>query len=243
MHRGYVKLFRKLDEWEWYDDLQLVGFFVHLLLSANFNENRYHGCLIPRGSLVFGRKASAKKFGIGEQVIRTMLTRLKSTSEITIKTTNKFSVICIVNFEKYQETLTNNKTAQLTDAQPTTNQQLTTLKEVKKLRSKEYIQTEASSEVTESLDAFNDILKEYPIKIGASKARLMFFNWNVTGDMIARIKASVEKYKAHLKANDWKTAMNFNTFLEGWTDWESHEEVLTEDQKVAQLRKSLKERV
>lgn len=137
MHRGYVKMYRKLEDWEWYDDLKLVGFFVHLLLSANFNENRYHGYKIPRGSLVFGRKSAAKRFGVGERSIRTMLTKLKATNEVTIKTTNRFSIVCIVNYEKYQETTTSKTTNQQSHKRPTTDQQPTTLKEVKKLRSKE----------------------------------------------------------------------------------------------------------
>ena len=111
MHRGYIKLFRKLEDWEWYDDLQLVGFFIHLILSANYKDSRYHGHIIPRGSLVFGRKEAAKRFGVGEQVIRTMLTRLKSTTEITSNITSKFSIICIVNFEKYQDKTTSTQPA------------------------------------------------------------------------------------------------------------------------------------
>lgn len=137
MHRGYIKLYRKLEDWEWYDDLQLVGFFVHLILSANYKDSRYHGQIIPRGSLVFGRKEASKRFGVGEQVIRTMLTRLKLTNEITIKTTSKFSIICIGNFEKYQDKPTSKTTSNLTASQPATNQQLTTSKECKNIRTQE----------------------------------------------------------------------------------------------------------
>jgi len=137
MHRGYIKVFRCIDEWEWHDDLQLVGFFVHLILSANYKESRYHGYTIPRGSLVFGRKEAAKKFSVSERFIRTMLTKLKTTSEVTIKTTNRFSIICIVNYEKFQGETASQTASQASHKRPATDQQLTTSKEGKKVISKE----------------------------------------------------------------------------------------------------------
>lgn len=137
MHRGYLKLYRKIEDWGWYNDLQTLGFFVHLLTQANHKPSTYMGHQIPRGSLVFGRKRAAKDFKVGEQVIRTMVTRLKSTNEITVKTTNKFSIVSIVNFNFYQPKPTSKTTNKQTNGQPTTNQQLTTSKEVKNVRTQE----------------------------------------------------------------------------------------------------------
>ena len=62
------------------------------------------------------------------------MNHLKSTNEITIKSTNRFSIVTIVNWEKYQinkKQSTNKLTNNLTNNQPTTNQQLTTEKEYK----------------------------------------------------------------------------------------------------------------
>ena len=115
-------------------------------------------------------------------------------------------------------------------------------------RREEYIHApsigeEKTDDAFDVLEAFNLLLAEYPIKIGESRARETFFQWQVTNDMVSRIFVSIKKYKLHLSANDWKTAMNFNSFLETWTDWENHEEVKTEKQKLEELKKSLKERV
>jgi len=85
------------------------------------------GKTIKRGQLVAGRLELSKNTGISEQSIRTSLVKLKSTSEITIKTTNKYSVISINNYDEYQQS-----TNKLTNNQPTTNQQLTTNEEYKK---------------------------------------------------------------------------------------------------------------
>jgi len=93
------------------------------------------------------------------------------------------------------------------------------------------------------LDIFNEILLKYPTKLGESRARQKFFTWNVSRGMFSRMIVAVDKYKSHLSANDWKKPMNFNTWLDEWTDWENHEEIETEDQKVKKLAKSLKEKL
>ena len=121
---GYIKLHRKLLNWEWYKDANTTRVFLHLLLIANYGESRYQGVEIHPGQAVIGRKTLADALGMSEQNVRTALTHLKSTSEITIKSTNKFSVVTIVNWALYQSTdeeSTNESTNNLTNDQPATN--------------------------------------------------------------------------------------------------------------------------
>ena len=108
---GYIKLHRKIKDWEWYKDPITKAVFLELLLRANYHEGRYEGIELQPGQAIFGRKELADCLGITEQNVRTSIKRLKSTKELTTKSTNN-----------------------LTNDQPTTNQQLTTSK---KLRSKE----------------------------------------------------------------------------------------------------------
>lgn len=102
---------------------------MNLLLMANWTDSDWQGMTIKRGQLVTGRKALAAQTGLSEQTVRTSLNHLKSTNEITIIPTNKFSVITIVNYGKFQdisEMLTSTSTNNLTSDQPAANQQLTT---------------------------------------------------------------------------------------------------------------------
>ena len=127
---GFIKLHRKILEWGWYDDPNTKIVFLHLLLTANYAESSYKGIDLKPGQTVTGRKALSEALGISEQEVRTALNHLKSTNEITIKSTNKFSVVTIVNWESYQcvgDESTNEVTDNLTNNQPTTNQQSTTL--------------------------------------------------------------------------------------------------------------------
>jgi hypothetical protein len=100
---GWIKVFRSLLDWEWYKKPNMVHLFIHLLLSANHESKKWQGIEIKRGQLVTGRKSLSKATGISERSIRTCLEMLKTTSELTIKTTNKYSIITICKYEDYQE--------------------------------------------------------------------------------------------------------------------------------------------
>ena len=101
-NNGFIKLHRSILEWEWYDDPNTMRVFIHLLLNAQWEDSRYHGYEVPKGSLVIGRKKLAEELEITERAVRTALNHLKSTNEVTIKVTNQFSIVTIVNWEKYQ---------------------------------------------------------------------------------------------------------------------------------------------
>ncbi|HDY87684.1 MAG TPA: hypothetical protein ENH82_06135 [bacterium] len=137
--QGWIKLHRKLIKWEWYHDSNMVHLFIHLLLNANHKDSHWQGNLVKRGQMITGRKQLSADTGLSEQTIRTCLKRLKSTNELTIKPTNRFSLITIVNFNTYNnsdmiqtEPINQPANQQLTSNQPATNQQLTTNKNVKK---------------------------------------------------------------------------------------------------------------
>ena len=132
MHVGFIKLHRKLLDWEWYSDTNVMRVFTHLLLVAYYEPTKKSGRLYQAGQLSIGRKQLSKAVGLSEQQVRTALKKLENTQEITIKATSEYSIITLNNWNSYQQ---NNQ--QITNDQPTTNQRLTTLKEVKKIRSKE----------------------------------------------------------------------------------------------------------
>lgn len=137
---GYIKLFRTMQEWEWYSDPITKAVFLDLLLNANYKDGRFKGVEVKRGQVVIGRKAMAERLGISEQSVRTAINHLKSTNELTSKSTNKFTLVTIENYEKYQGDIlesTSKSTSKLTNNQPTTNQQLTTSKKVRREEEKE----------------------------------------------------------------------------------------------------------
>ena len=138
MNQGWIKLHRALMDWEWYDDIITRGIFIHCLLRANHTDTNWRGIELKRGQFVTSLKHLAEENGISLQTLRTHLKRLKSTRELTIKSTNKNSIITVCKYESYQSekseanTQTNTQTnKQVTSNQQATNIQLTTDKNEK----------------------------------------------------------------------------------------------------------------
>jgi DNA replication protein DnaD len=116
----FIKLNRKILKWRWYQDANTFRVFVHLLLLANVTDRDFEQVTVRRGQLVTSRKHLSRDLKISEQSVRTALEHLKSTSEITISTTSKFSIITINNYDLYQRV-----THSPTSNQPATNQRPT----------------------------------------------------------------------------------------------------------------------
>ena len=107
MEQGWIKIHRKLLEWEWYQDANTKIVFLHLLLVANY-EN---------GEMQTTIKDLAVELRLSVQEIRTALNHLQSTEEITITPTNKFTKIKINKWECYQvsDKSTNKSTNKITN--------------------------------------------------------------------------------------------------------------------------------
>lgn len=133
MSEGYIKIHRKMLDWEWYDDLNTRCVFLHLLLTANWRERRWHGIVIGPGQVITGRKQLAEEVGISERAVRTALVRLVNSKTISLKTTNKGTVITVENWAKYQ-VCDGDSDQQTTNKRPTNDQQTTSKEESKKER-------------------------------------------------------------------------------------------------------------
>lgn len=135
MEGNFIVLLRKITEWEWYTDIPTKTLFLHLLLTANFKPNRWQGQTIKRGELITSVSSLSEQTGLSVQQVRTALNKLKSTGEISVKSTNRFTLVTVHNYGKYQdyekaEQQTNNK--RITNKQQTDNNTIT-----KKQRNKE----------------------------------------------------------------------------------------------------------
>jgi len=156
---GWIKLHRKMLEWEWYNDSNTFRLFIHLLLLANHEKKRWRGIEINRGELVTGRKKLAKELMLSERKIRTSLMRLKSTNEIAIKTTNKYSIISICNYSTYQTKDNAKRPAERPTSSPTSDQQVTTNKNDKNNKENKNIYTQTDERTKRFQEMVN---REFP---------------------------------------------------------------------------------
>lgn len=133
--KGWVKLYRDLQEWEWYTKPEMVHLYINLLLSANHTTTKWQGETIKCGQVVTSVAQLAQKTGLSVQTTRTCINRLKSTNEITVKTTKQYTIITICNYSRYidKEPKSSKQTNKgsnkpLTNQKQTANKRLTTNK-------------------------------------------------------------------------------------------------------------------
>lgn len=132
MHRGYVRFWRKSLDSGMIQNHKLWVFWTWCLLKATHKPQKQMVGMqmveLEPGQFIFGRKAASKELKISEQTIRTCINRLKTLENLTIKATNKFSIITIVNWDSYQQEISqpnqpNNP--QVTSNQPAANHKQT----------------------------------------------------------------------------------------------------------------------
>lgn len=99
---GFICLYRQITQWEWYKNPNTFRLFIHLLLMANYADGRFEGEIIKRGEYVTSLPSLADQTSLTIQQARTALDHLKSTGEITDRKTNRYRVITIVNYDRYQ---------------------------------------------------------------------------------------------------------------------------------------------
>ena len=132
---GFVKLDRGILNWEWYSEPCTRGLFIHCILKANWKAGSWKGQPYERGQFITSLSSLADETGYSVQNIKTALKHLISTGELTSKATNKYRIITVCNYDKYQVTnKPDNKV--LTNNQQTANKQLTTDEEYKEIKNK-----------------------------------------------------------------------------------------------------------
>jgi len=156
MNKGYVRLWRKSVDAGWVKNHKLWAFWSWCLLKATYRE---HDVIIGLqvihlmpGQFIFGRKKAAAETGLSEQEIRTIIEFLKKAGNLTIKSTNKFSIITIVNWTTYQGDNEDDQPAN----QQTTNQQLTTYKNGKNIKNIKPSPEKIISEISELMNRYSD---------------------------------------------------------------------------------------
>lgn len=145
---GWIKLARSLIDWEWYNDDKMLRLFLHLLLTANFQDVTINGCELKRGQRLLSRRSLSKETNLSEQTIRTCMNKLLLTGEIVINiiekpakgvtqkatqkatrnSTQTCTVVTLVNYDKFQ----GEQPIEQPVVQPTSQPQDKNLKNLKK---------------------------------------------------------------------------------------------------------------
>ena len=99
---GYIKLYRQIMKWEWYDDANTFRLFIHLLLKANYEDAQWRGLTIKRGQLFTSIGHLSHELKISDKAIRIALDKLIKTKEVASKGASKGTMITICKYDSYQ---------------------------------------------------------------------------------------------------------------------------------------------
>ena len=171
MSTGWIKLHRKILDNAIFKNDKLFRVFMYLLLKAGHSEREQllgdSIVQLKSGQWATGRKAISRDTGLTEQNVRTAITKLEKLGILTIKVTSKYSIFSIANWDNYQQ-----DNQQVTKCQPTSNQQVTTIKNVKNDKNDKNIKkTKFSDLQQEAFDHFWDL---YPKKVAKPSALKSF---------------------------------------------------------------------
>lgn len=100
--KGYIALFRQFMDWEWYDDANTMRLFIHCLLCANHETNKWRGKIIERGQFITSQSKLANRLKLSIKQIRGSLNKLKMTGELAVLTSPEYSIITVKNYDYYQ---------------------------------------------------------------------------------------------------------------------------------------------
>lgn len=228
---GYIKIYRKiLDNPIVCKDADHFAVWMYLLLKATHKEMpalfKGEKIILKSGQLITGRKSISEQLKISESKIFRIINCFKIEQQIKQQTSNKNSLITILNWEEYQQSEQQNK-QQVNNKRTTSEQQVNTNNNVNNVNNViSYIYGQNDQDYKTKFEQF---YSQYPRKVKKQEV-LKWFNKNKPSDELFKtIIESLEKFKV---SKEWlKNDGQFVPYPSTWLNqkrWE--DEIQTEEQ-------------
>lgn len=104
---GWIKLHRRITEWQHWNKPNVLATFIHLLTLANYEPKEWNGIVVQRGQLVTSERNFAEEVGVARSTLRRVLLLLQETGEIemeivTVGDRKGCTLITVLNYNEYQ---------------------------------------------------------------------------------------------------------------------------------------------
>lgn len=101
---GYIKTFREIRDWQFWDKPRHAAIWWHLLIDANWKDHAWkHGKPLKRGELLISMRIYAESCGVNKDTLKAVLKDFEEAGQITIKPSPEGTRIQIINYEEYQD--------------------------------------------------------------------------------------------------------------------------------------------
>ena len=172
--QGWFKIYRQIEDWEWYKSPNTRHLFEHLIGRANVEPKRFKGTLLHRGESLTSVEHLSDQTGLSMNQVRLALRNLESTGEIICQRTNRWTKVKVTNFNKYQNVKCDSSTdfnraknIQNTNTSQTDDSRSTLSKEDKEVKnSKNLITQEKQQQLLLYEQYFSDFWNSYrPVSV------------------------------------------------------------------------------
>lgn len=102
---GWCKFHKRILDWRWYTDGNTFRLFFHLIMTASHKDKPWKNIVIKRGQRIASYDSLAEELQLTRKQIRTALNHLKETNEVAHEGAKQYSIITIINYDKYQALL------------------------------------------------------------------------------------------------------------------------------------------
>lgn len=219
---GWLKLYRSILDSAVFQDAEILKVWIWLLCNVAFEQHDTicYGKVIhlKPGQIATGRKKIAQCTDLSENKVYRALTTLKSLGNIEIKATNKYSIITVVNWDKYQDENGKRTTnEQQKNSKTTTEEQQDNNKRTQHKNGK----NEKKEKNIYICSFFQSVWDEYPKKLGKNKVtKAAMEQLEEAGEDVVMdaVRHYVEKIKRD--GTEEKYIMHGSTFFNGaWRDY------------------------
>ncbi len=206
-------------DWEWYENTNVFRLFYHCLLHTNLEDKRYCGKEIKAGQFVSSIPRISAETGLTESQVRTALKKLKDTGYISTKSTNKYTIYTVNEYQKYIG-------GQVAETTTEENKVVENGTKMEQTEEKAKETCEKSKENCEKpnkkafIDCFERLWKQYPNKRGKgqvsdTKKKTLY----EIGE--EKIERALKRYLDDLsKDSSWRKPQNGSTFFNsGYVDY------------------------
>lgn len=203
-------------DWEWYENTNVFRLFYHCLLHTNLEDKRYCGREIKAGQFVSSITRISAETGLTESQVRTALKKLKDTGYISTKSTNKYTIYTVNEYQKYIDC---GQVVETTTAVENGTKMEQTEKNAKETCEKSKENCEKPNKKA-FIDCFERLWKQYPNKRGKgqvsdTKKKTLY----EIGE--EKIERALKRYLDDLsKDSSWRKPQNGSTFFNsGYVDY------------------------
>lgn len=201
-------------DWEWYESTNVFRLFTHCLLHTNTQNIRYCGREIKAGQFVSSITRISAETGLTESQVRTALKKLKDTGYISTKSTNKYTIYTVNEYQKYIDC---GQVAETTTEENTVVENGTKMEQPVERKMEQKDENAKKKAINE---CFERLWKQYPNKKGKgqvsdTKKKVLY----QIGE--EHIQRALKRYLDGLEKDaSWRKPQNGSTFFNsGYVDY------------------------